>query len=312
MPAGVDPDDYVIHQQDVQAVVNALWAGGAEAMMLQDQRVISTSAVRCVGNTLILQGRVYSPPYVITAIGDRDAMRAALDTDPAVANLRDWSIAVGLGYDVGNVGAARPSPPTAARSCPSTPRSPPRESRAALVGWTGELLITLGVLLLLFVAWQLWWTDVAANRAQDPDRADPRATTSPAARRRRCATTASPAAIGKDGAFAVVRIPRFGADYARPVIEGTGRPVLALGVGHYVGTAGPGQVGNFAVAGHRTTYGRPFHDIDQLEDGDPVVVETAGDGLRLRGDLARDRASAATSRSSRRCPASRAAPRPRR
>jgi len=89
----------------VQSVVNALWAGGAEAMMLQDQRVVSTSAVRCVGNTLILQGRVYSPPYVITAIGNRDAMRSALDTDPAVANLRDWSIAVGLGYDVGNVGS---------------------------------------------------------------------------------------------------------------------------------------------------------------------------------------------------------------
>ena len=78
VPAGADPDDYVIHQQDVQSVVNALWQGGAEAMMLQDQRVISTSAVRCVGNTLILQGRVYSPPYVITAIGDRerDALRA--------------------------------------------------------------------------------------------------------------------------------------------------------------------------------------------------------------------------------------------
>jgi uncharacterized protein YlxW (UPF0749 family) len=104
VPAGADPDDYVIHQQDVQSVVNALWHGGAEAMMLQDQRVISTSAVRCVGNTLILQGRVYSPPYVITAIGDRDAMRAALDSDPAVANLRDWSIAVGLGYDVRDVG----------------------------------------------------------------------------------------------------------------------------------------------------------------------------------------------------------------
>ena len=104
VPAGSDPDDYVIHQQDVQSVVNALWKGGAEAMMLQDQRVISTSAVRCVGNTLILQGRVYSPPYVITAIGDRGAMRSALDNDPSVGTLRDWSIAVGLGYDVKNMG----------------------------------------------------------------------------------------------------------------------------------------------------------------------------------------------------------------
>ena len=84
MPAGADPDDYVIHQQDVQSVVNALWAGGAEAMMLQDQRVISTSAVRCVGNTLILQGRVYSPPYVITAHRQprRDARRRSTPTRP--------------------------------------------------------------------------------------------------------------------------------------------------------------------------------------------------------------------------------------
>ena len=65
-PTGFTADDIVVHQQDVQAVVNALWASGAEAMMIQDQRVISTSAVRCVGNTLILQGRVYAPPYRIT------------------------------------------------------------------------------------------------------------------------------------------------------------------------------------------------------------------------------------------------------
>ena len=83
-----------------------------------------------------------------------------------------------------------------------------------------------------------------------------------------------PPGIGADGAFAIVRIPRFGVDYARPLIEGTERPELALGIGHYVGTAGPGQLGNFAVAGHRTTYGRPFHDVDLLRDGDRVVVET--------------------------------------
>ena len=104
VPPGADPDDYVIHQQDVQAVVNALWAGGAEAMMLQDQRVISTSAVRCVGNTLILQGRVYSPPYTVTAIGDQEALQRSLDLDPEVYTLRQWSTAVGLGYSVQDVG----------------------------------------------------------------------------------------------------------------------------------------------------------------------------------------------------------------
>jgi sortase A len=144
-----------------------------------------------------------------------------------------------------------------------------------VVGWAGEVLVTLGVLLLLFAAWQLWWTDVAADRnqaaiVQNLERDFAAAPVAPVGE------NGIPAAIGKDGAFAVVRIPRFGADYARPVLEGTGRPVLALGVGHYVGTAGPGQVGNFAVAGHRTTYGRPFHDVDTLADGDRVVVETAG------------------------------------
>jgi len=93
-------DDLVIHQQDVQAVVNAMWRGGAEAMMIQDQRVISTSAVRCVGNTLILQGRVYSPPFVIKAIGDVDGMRQTLDQDPTVQIIQQYVAAVGLGYDV--------------------------------------------------------------------------------------------------------------------------------------------------------------------------------------------------------------------
>jgi uncharacterized protein YlxW (UPF0749 family) len=100
LPPGYTADDIVVHQQDVQNVVNALWAGGAEAMMLQDQRVISTSAVRCVGNTLILQGRVYSPPYVIQAIGDQAGMRAALDGSKQVRDYRAYANLFGLGYDL--------------------------------------------------------------------------------------------------------------------------------------------------------------------------------------------------------------------
>ena len=100
LPKGSTADDIVVHQQDVQNVVNALWAGGAEAMMLQDQRVISTSAVRCVGNTLILQGRVYSPPYVVQAIGNPAAMRAALDQNEQVQIYRQYVDYYGLGYDV--------------------------------------------------------------------------------------------------------------------------------------------------------------------------------------------------------------------
>lgn len=100
LPQGFTADDIVVHQQDVQAVVNALWAGGAEAMMLQDQRVISTSAVRCVGNTLILQGRVYSPPYVIRAIGDVNRMRSQLAADRSVTIYRQYVDLLGLGYEV--------------------------------------------------------------------------------------------------------------------------------------------------------------------------------------------------------------------
>lgn len=100
VPEGFTVDDVVVHQQDVQGVVNALWRGGAEAMQIMDQRVVSTSAVRCVGNTLILQGRVYSPPFAITAIGDQDALQKALDDDPAVDIYRQYVDAVGLGYEV--------------------------------------------------------------------------------------------------------------------------------------------------------------------------------------------------------------------
>lgn len=100
IPEGFGVNDVVVHQQDVQGVVNALWRGGAEAMQIMDQRVISTSAVRCVGNTLILQGRVYSPPFTITAVGDPEELRAALDDDKAVQVYRQYVDAVGLGYDV--------------------------------------------------------------------------------------------------------------------------------------------------------------------------------------------------------------------
>jgi uncharacterized protein YlxW (UPF0749 family) len=78
LPNGARADDVVIHQSDVQAVVNALWAAGADGVAVMGQRLIATSAVRCVGNTLLLQGRTYSPPFVVTAIGDVPAMRTAL------------------------------------------------------------------------------------------------------------------------------------------------------------------------------------------------------------------------------------------
>lgn len=100
IPKGMTADDIVVHQQDVQAVVNALWRGGAEAMMLMDQRVISTSAVRCVGNTLILQGRVYSPPFIVKAIGDPGHLEATLNADPAIEVYQEYVTAVQLGWSL--------------------------------------------------------------------------------------------------------------------------------------------------------------------------------------------------------------------
>ena len=141
-----------------------------------------------------------------------------------------------------------------------------------VVGVVGELLITAGLLVLLFVAWQLWWTDVEANADQSQTvtqltqafaSPDPQVTT---------VTPADPAVTAD--AFAILRIPRFGTDYARPILEGTDADILAQGIGHYAGTAQAGEVGNFALAGHRTTWGRPLHDVELLAVGDTVLVET--------------------------------------
>jgi uncharacterized protein YlxW (UPF0749 family) len=100
LPPELDPNVLVVHQQDLQAVVNAMWASGAEAMMLMDQRVISTSAVRCVGNTLHLQGRVYSPPYRIAAIGDPERLQDGLDNSPELEIYQQHVRRFGLAYDV--------------------------------------------------------------------------------------------------------------------------------------------------------------------------------------------------------------------
>ncbi|MBJ7002245.1 DUF881 domain-containing protein [Streptomyces griseofuscus] len=94
------PDYLVIHQQDLQAVVNALWQGGAKGIKVMDQRLISTSAVRCVGNTLILQGRVYSPPYKITAIGDPGRLQQSLADSKAIQTYMVYVNVYGLGWKV--------------------------------------------------------------------------------------------------------------------------------------------------------------------------------------------------------------------
>ena len=150
----------------------------------------------------------------------------------------------------------------------------------------GELLITAGLLIGLFLVWQLWWTDVVANREQAQE---VQALTAAFERAEVPDDALDPDSLVENAppsgdAFAVIHIPRFGADYARPILEDTGPDTLALGVGHYVGTAMPGEVGNFAVAGHRTTYGAPFNRIAELQPGDVIVIETRSAYHSYRAD----------------------------
>ena len=100
LPGNARADDLVIHQSDVQAVVNAVWAAGADGVAVMDERLISTSAVRCVGNTLLLQGRTYSPPFVITAVVDATALDAALEDSPQVRVFQEAVEAFGLTFEV--------------------------------------------------------------------------------------------------------------------------------------------------------------------------------------------------------------------
>ncbi|MGC5614638.1 DUF881 domain-containing protein [Georgenia sp. Z1491] len=100
MPADRVADDYVVHQQDVEGVINALRAGGAEALTVQGQRVLPTTTVRCVGNVLYVGARVYSPPFVVGAVGDTDELLAALESSEAVDIYRQWVDLIGLGYAV--------------------------------------------------------------------------------------------------------------------------------------------------------------------------------------------------------------------
>ncbi len=100
LAGGYSLQDTVVHSQDVQAVVNALWEGGAEAMGVMDQRVIATTAVRCVGSTLRVHDRYYPPPYRIEAVGDPEALRAALDASAEVALYRSAAVDLGLVYEV--------------------------------------------------------------------------------------------------------------------------------------------------------------------------------------------------------------------
>ncbi len=195
------------------------------------------------------------------------------------------------------------SPPHAdnERPAPAVP-APRRRWLTIATGVTGEVLVTAGILLGLFVVWQLFYTDILSGRTQhaaleDTDFAEdfrvPPVTVidgvvnaadteapielipdelkvySPAG----APITAEPAA---PETFGRLWVPRWGSDYVKPISQGTDREVTLdrLGIGHYQSTAMPGEVGNFAIAGHRTSYGKPFADVDKLIAGDALIVQT--------------------------------------
>lgn len=101
VPPGTDPNLLLVHQQDIQAVVNALLSGGAEGVSLQGHRIISTTGIKCVGNTVVLEGVPYAPPYRIVAVGDPTAMFKGLLSSPEVRNYRDYVLPpYNLGWSV--------------------------------------------------------------------------------------------------------------------------------------------------------------------------------------------------------------------
>lgn len=137
---------------------------------------------------------------------------------------------------------------------------------------SGELLITLGVLVFGFMAYMYWGTAVSEGNAQRA--LDNQLSQQWARGSQSIASLTDPNDLTLGKPFALIRIPRFGAKWQFAVVQGTGLPQLALGPGHVPGTALPGKVGNFAVAGHRVTAGNPFWNLPDLRSGNTVYVET--------------------------------------
>ncbi|MGQ0843027.1 MAG: class E sortase [Sporichthyaceae bacterium] len=137
--------------------------------------------------------------------------------------------------------------------------------RRAVAHALGEVLITLGVVVMLFVVYQVFYTNFEANRVQEAVKDELRESwTQPISAGRR---------IPGD-ALGILYIERLGKNWEKPLVEGVELDQLARGVGHFPRSAMPGKVGNFAIAGHRATNGEPFAYLDRLRPKDRVVVET--------------------------------------
>ncbi len=148
----------------------------------------------------------------------------------------------------------------------------------ATLGVIGELLVTAGVVVLLFVVWQVGYSSLIEGRAQagvvaELEALGPDGTSLPELPEGPLVGGVAPT-LDDGSIMAIIRIPRFGTDWARPVYEGITPGTLAKGPGHYPRSSMPGQIGNMAIAGHRTTHGHPFFDLDALVEGDVVIIET--------------------------------------
>ena len=143
---------------------------------------------------------------------------------------------------------------------------------------TGRALISAGVLLLLFVAYELWGTNISEARNQSSLaqqwHAEQARRPSPTGAATGSTTTTTPAPALPGGAIGIIRIPKIGLQ--KYLVEGVGETDLMKGPGHYPGTPMPGQAGNVAIAGHRTTYGAPFYNLDKLGAGDEIDIQTSG------------------------------------
>lgn len=151
----------------------------------------------------------------------------------------------------------------------------------SVLGILAELLFTFAAICGVYVAWQLWWTGVESEQAQAEQRSQVDWTDPATGGNVNMAKPQSgdPPKVEKPQSegelFAQIYIPRFGAQWNRNIVEGTTLEQLARhGMGHYTSTQMPGQLGNFAVAGHRAGYGQPLGDIDKLQAGDKIIIRT--------------------------------------
>jgi sortase A len=162
-----------------------------------------------------------------------------------------------------------------------------KRRRITVLGVFGELSITAGVLIFLFLFWQLWFNDLVVRAEQNTaaedfaqsliDAGGENPTPAPSDEPVDPGAPPSGSTAGDAEEFGVLTIPRFGDDYHAKIAGGVTRPrtLNPIGIGHYLTTQAPGEVGNFAVAGHRTTYGKPLNQIANLRVGDAIVVQTA-------------------------------------